>query len=30
MGFLGIVSKRRGSRYLSGRCSNWLITKKMD
>jgi bifunctional non-homologous end joining protein LigD len=30
MGFAGIVSKRRGSRYLSGRCSNWLITKKMD
>jgi bifunctional non-homologous end joining protein LigD len=30
MGFAGIVSKRRGSRYLSGRCSNWLITTKMD
>src|SRR5262245_59137146 len=24
MGFSGIVSKRRGSRYLSGRCAHWL------
>jgi len=30
MGFAGIVSKRRGSRYLSGRSSSWLLTKKLD
>ena len=30
MGFAGIISKRRGSRYLSGRSSSWLLTKKMD
>ena len=28
MGFAGIISKRRGSRYLSGRSTNWLLTKK--
>jgi bifunctional non-homologous end joining protein LigD len=30
MGFDGIVSKRRGSRYLSGRCTNWLFSKRLD
>jgi len=30
MGFQGIVSKRRGSRYLSGRSTNWLFSKRMD
>jgi bifunctional non-homologous end joining protein LigD len=30
MGFPGIVSKRRGSRYLSGRSTNWLFSKKLD
>jgi bifunctional non-homologous end joining protein LigD len=30
MGFAGIISKRRGSRYLSGRSSAWLLTKRMD
>ena len=30
MGFEGIVSKRRGSRYLSGRSSSWLLTTKFD
>ena len=28
MGFAGIISKRRGSRYLSGRSTNWLLTRK--
>ena len=30
MGFEGIISKRRGSRYLPGRCTNWLISKMLD
>jgi bifunctional non-homologous end joining protein LigD len=30
MGFEGIISKRRGSRYLSGRCTNWLLSKALD
>lgn len=30
MGFSGIVSKRRGSRYLSGRCAHWVFTKNLD
>jgi bifunctional non-homologous end joining protein LigD len=30
MGFDGIVSKRRGSRYLSGRSTNWLSSKPLD
>ena len=30
MGYAGIISKRRGSRYLSGRSSSWLVTKKFD
>jgi bifunctional non-homologous end joining protein LigD len=28
MGFDGIFSKRRGSRYLSGRSPDWLLSKK--
>jgi len=30
MGFDGVVSKRRGSPYLSGRCTNWLFSRKLD
>jgi bifunctional non-homologous end joining protein LigD len=30
MGFEGVVSKRRGSRYLSGRSPDWLFSKKLD
>ena len=30
MGFDGIISKRRGSRYLSGRSPDWLFSKKLD
>lgn len=30
MGFDGIVSKRRGSRYLSGRCPHWVFTRNLD
>jgi ATP-dependent DNA ligase len=27
LGLEGIVSKRRGSRYVSGRCSDWIKLK---
>ena len=30
MGFEGVVSKRRGSRYLSGRSPDWLFSRKLD
>jgi hypothetical protein len=30
MGFEGVVSKRRGSRYLSGRSPDWLFSKRLD
>jgi bifunctional non-homologous end joining protein LigD len=30
MGFEGIVSKRRGSRYLSGRSTDWVFSRKID
>jgi bifunctional non-homologous end joining protein LigD len=30
MGFDGIISKRRGSRYLSGRSPDWLLSKNLD
>ena len=30
MGFDGIVSKRRGSRYLSGRSPDWLFSRRID
>jgi bifunctional non-homologous end joining protein LigD len=30
MGFEGIVSKRRGSRYLSGRSPDWLFSRTLD
>ena len=30
MGFEGVVSKRRGSRYLSERSPDWLFSKKLD
>jgi bifunctional non-homologous end joining protein LigD len=30
LGFEGVVSKRRGSRYLSGRCSDWILSRKLD
>jgi ATP-dependent DNA ligase len=30
MGFDGIISKRRGSRYLSGRSPDWLFSRKID
>ena len=28
MGFDGIISKRRGSRYLSGRSPDWLFSRR--
>jgi len=30
LGFEGVLSKRRGSRYLSGRCPDWLLSRKLD
>ena len=30
MGFDGIISKRRGSRYISGRSPDWLFSRKID
>jgi bifunctional non-homologous end joining protein LigD len=30
MGFEGVISKRRGSRYLSGRSPDWLFSRKLD
>jgi bifunctional non-homologous end joining protein LigD len=30
MGFEGVVSKRRGSRYLSGRSPDWLFSRRLD
>ena len=30
MGFEGVVSKRRGSRYRSGRSTDWLLSKSLD
>jgi ATP-dependent DNA ligase len=30
MGFEGIVSKRRGSRYLSGRSTDCVFSRKID
>jgi bifunctional non-homologous end joining protein LigD len=30
MGFEGVVSNRRGSRYLSGRSPDWLFSKRLD
>jgi bifunctional non-homologous end joining protein LigD len=30
LGFEGILSKRRGSRYLSGRCPDWILSRKLD
>ena len=30
LGFEGVLSRRRGSRYLSGRCPDWLLSRKLD
>ena len=30
LGFEGVLSKRRGSRYLSGRCPDWILSRKLD
>ena len=30
MGFEGVLSKRRGSRYLSGRCPDWILSRPLD
>jgi bifunctional non-homologous end joining protein LigD len=30
MGYDGVISKRRGSRYLSGRSPDWLFSRSMD
>ena len=30
LGFEGVISKRRGSRYLSGRSPDWLFSRKLD
>jgi len=30
MGFKGVVSKRRGSQYVSGRSTTWLLSRKLD
>jgi bifunctional non-homologous end joining protein LigD len=30
LGFEGVLSKRRGSRYLPGRCPDWLLSRKLD
>jgi len=30
MGFEGLISKRRASRYLSGRSPDWLFSRKLD
>jgi bifunctional non-homologous end joining protein LigD len=29
LGFEGVLSKRRGSRYLSGRCPDWILSRKL-
>jgi bifunctional non-homologous end joining protein LigD len=30
LGFEGVLSRRRGSRYLSGRCPDWLLSRKLE